>query len=111
MKSILLKVGILILLVLLYFILPIGLGGCSPYNTRNIWRININKEGIIESAEDSRFDILSIQNEPLQIDACPRQPEKLVEEIINFRGYNWHFKFENQLKMAQGKHNELWWPY
>jgi len=92
-------------------LLLILLTGCSPYNTQNIWRVNINGEGIIESTENSFLSVFDIRNTPIQIDASPRQPEKLVDSIIDFRGYDSHFKFENQLKISQGKYNELWWPY
>ena len=58
-----------------------------------------------------RPSIVDIRDEPVQIDWCPRQPYVPVGTIVNFRGYDSHFKFDNQLLTAQGRFDEVWRPY
>ena len=95
-KNVAIIVGILLLLPLLH--------GCAPCNTQNQWRINISEEGIIESADNSMFEILDIRDEPTYIQVgSPKQPEVLDHTIMNFRGYDSQFKFDNMLAIQQGK--------
>ena len=58
-----------------------------------------------------KSSVVDIRDELLQIDWCPRQPEIFANTIVNFRGYDGHFKFDNQLLAAQGRFNEVWRPY
>jgi len=103
-RNVAIIVGILLLLPLLH--------GCSPYNIQNQWRVNISEEGIIESADNTMFEILDIRDEPLYIQfGLPRQPEVLAHTIMNFRGYDSQFKFDNMLAIQQGKPELLWCPY
>ena len=86
---------------------------CDQQTQQQTLQINIDSAGIIESelVTFSKSYKIDIRDEPMPIDYSPRQPEWLANMILNFRGYDSHFKFENQLLTLQGRTNELWWPF
>ena len=82
---------------------------CGCHSAQSPYRLNLLAPGITETnaeINDSFYIDIDIRDAP-QVNLTGWS----VPGIEDFRGYDSHFKFDNQLLTAQGRLSELWWSY